>query len=115
MLSKAKSVMLSAFLITAFHSLSAQSLPTGSRFYVEIPNLQVESYTTLYQTLKSDGKFEIETACIPAHVLTIVVKSETDLDAFKQLAAFSGLNNTIHLAAFNEELFESKCLEARRQ
>ena len=114
MLSKAKFFMTAAILCALSLSVAGQSLPKGSLFYVEIPNLQVDGYVELVNTLKADGHFEVQTACIPAHVLTIVVIAPSDATAFDQLAALSGLPTVSHLSNFNQEIFEQRCMDARR-
>jgi hypothetical protein len=115
MLKNARIFMTAALLYALSVSASGQSLPKGTLFYVEIPNLQVDGYVELVNTLKSDGHFEVQTACIPAHVLTIVVIAPSNETAFDQLAILSGLNSVSHLSNFTQEVFEQRCLDARRQ
>lgn len=115
MLSKARFFVTAALMCALSVSVSGQSMPKGTLFYVEIPALQVDGYVELVNTLKADGHFEVQTACIPAHVLTIVVITPSDATAFDQLAVLAGLNSVTHLANFNQELFEQRCLDARRQ
>jgi hypothetical protein len=115
MLSKVRFFMTVALLCALSVSVSGQSMPKGTLFYVEIPTLQVDGYVELVNTLKADGHFEVQTACIPAHVLTIVVISPSDSTAFDQLAVLSGLSTVTHLENYNQELFELRCLDARRQ
>ena len=115
MLSKARFFMTSALLCVLSLSVSGQSLPKGSLFYVEIPNLHVDGYVELVNTLKADGHFEVQTACIPAHVLTIVVITPSEVSAFDQLATYAGFTTVSHLSDFTQETFEQRCLDARRQ
>jgi hypothetical protein len=100
----------------------AQSTTTTTEsdiFYVRIDNLNTDNYAVLYHKLKADGRFTIDLACVPAHVLKIKMigdRSEVlseNLNAFQELTAQAQLASPRHLADFDAQKFFDACAATR--
>lgn len=108
------------FLIVSFSlTTKAQtSNPNPEFYFVEMKTITVDSYVTLHNTLKTDGSYEISSACIPAHILKIRSLSGTqDFATFKQnfelLSQSAGLMQSTILTEYNEDKFVDRCSAAR--
>jgi hypothetical protein len=115
--------LLFAFTVLIFSSFFsvAQSTPfQGQSFYVEASDLTVENYDMLYHHLKTDGRFTIDKACVPAHVMIIKtvnnssVNLSQNISAFKALAVSSQINHVVILDNFTFEQFDQACMNARQ-
>ncbi len=111
------------FLICAIVLSSfAQSTTTTTEsdiFYVRIDNLNTDNYAVLYHKLKADGRFTIDLACVPAHVLKIKMigdRSEVlseNLNAFQELTAQAQLATPRLLADYDAQKFFDACAATR--
>ncbi len=108
-----------AFACACAVSAVAQSNPSTDVFYVRIDNLDVDNYATLHHTLKADGRFLIDLACVPAHLLLVKMVGERDADLSKNLAAFQALATNAQLANatllpdFDSRKFTDACAATR--
>jgi|688.fasta_scaffold63370_4 hypothetical protein len=90
-------------------------------FYVQCPDLDFEKYRQLDIVLKGDGHFTIATACIPAHVLTVVVNNpssvqlnmESEFSRFRNFCIASGIDSSTLLGGYTKQMFEEQCRSAR--
>lgn len=110
--------------ILSFISVSSFSQTTQSSeqvFYVQSVDLNVDNYANLHNKLKSDGRFVISSACIPAHVMIIKVTSNellsfgvpANFEIFRSLTSQVNIGAVQLLASFNNQLFEEQCKSAR--
>ena len=84
------------------------------RIYFEFASFDFNKYAELHETVKADGNFIIETACIPAKVICVKkMNANSNVQAFKQLATLSGLNATEWLQGQEVNAFDQRCLDAR--
>jgi hypothetical protein len=102
--------------------LSAQSNQVEEHiFYVQSNELNVDNYASLHEKLKSDGRFTISTACIPAHVMVVKVISpallssaaDANYELFRTLAVQIQIGQWQLLSNYNKQIFENQCLSAR--
>jgi hypothetical protein len=100
----------------------AQSSTTNAEsdvFYVRIDNLNTENYAVLYHKLKADGRFTIDLACVPAHILKIKMignRSQVmaeNVSAFQELTAQSQMATPRHLADYDAQKFFDACAATR--
>ena len=96
-------------------SHAQNSVNTNSeRYYFEFASLDFNSYAELHETVKVDGHFVIETACIPAKVVCIkTLDRSSSAEAFKQLATLSGLTAIEWNQGGQEAAFDTRCQQAR--
>jgi len=88
--------------------------PHSERYYFEFATLDFNAYAELHETVKADGHFVIETACIPAKVMCIKTLNRTSTaEAFKQLATLSGLTAIEWSQGRNSGAFDARCQQAR--
>ena len=89
----------------------------SERLYFEYPSLDFNKYAELHETVKANGVFSIETACIPAKVMCVkLVQGPADVsavDAFKQLAMLVGLTAIEWPQGQQDGVFDNRCLQAR--
>lgn len=110
---------LCALIVSFSLATSAQtSNQPQPEYFIEIKSITVDSYVALHNTLKTDGTFEISSACIPAHILKIRIKNGSqEAAAFKQnfelLSQTAGINDVTVLSDYNEEKFIDRCAVAR--
>lgn len=92
---------------------------SNSTFFVRIENLNVDNYPTLYNNLKTDGRFEVGLACVPAQILTIRVLDSSNADMakniqdFKTIATEAQLALPVVLTDFDADRFFDACSAAR--
>ena len=100
----------------------AQTTPVISDvFYVQSNSLNVTNYADLHNKLKVDLNFVIETACVPAHMLTIRLVNTSlvsngvnaNYESFRLLASQVNISDMQLLTNFSNELFEEQCRNAR--
>jgi hypothetical protein len=94
----------------------AQSTAPSSieRLYFEFVSLDFDKYAELQETVKADGNYSIETACIPARVICVKATSnQASAAGFKQLATLINLNATEWLQGQEVNAFDQRCLNAR--
>jgi hypothetical protein len=90
------------------------SSAASDRLFFEFATLDFNKYAELHETVKADGNFIIETACIPAKVICVKkMNANSNVQAFKQLATLSGLNATEWLQGQEVNAFDQRCLDAR--
>lgn len=83
-------------------------------YYFECADIDFNKYVELHESVKADGQFHIETACIPAHVLCVKALNTTAAaDAFKQLALLSGIQQVALRPQFTAADFDQRCAAAR--
>jgi hypothetical protein len=88
--------------------------PASQLAYFEFASLDFNKYAELHEAVKADGNFLIETACIPAKVISVKkVNVNSNFEAFKQLASLSGLSATEWLQGQQQNAFDQRCLNAR--
>jgi hypothetical protein len=111
-----KFILLTACALFGAFSSYAQS-PANTvdeRIYFEFATLDFNKYAELHETVKADGNFLIETACIPAKVICVKkVNATANAMGFKQLATLSGLTATEWLQGLQGNAFDQRCLDAR--
>lgn len=97
---------------TAFSQAHTQA--ANNRLYFEFTALDFDKYAELVETVKSDGNFTIETACIPAKVICVktIVHTAT-ANGFKQLASLTGLTAAEWPQGKEPNAFDQRCLNAR--
>ena len=84
------------------------------RIYFEFVTIDFNKYAELHETVNTDGNFLIETACIPAKVICVKkLNANSDAQAFKQLATFSGLVALEWPQGQQVNAFDQRCLDAR--
>lgn len=111
-----KLYLLSLVILLLQFSLSAQQSlqPEAERFYFECPNLDFDKYAALHEQVKADGRFQLETACIPAHIICVKpLNAGANGAAFKQLALLSGIPTVHHRNTFTRAEFDQRCAAAR--
>jgi hypothetical protein len=111
-----KLLFLSAFALFSCIGLSAQTSATAPAdlLYFEFASIDFNQYSKLHESVKSDGNFAIETVCIPAKVICIKkVNSNTNTNAFEQLALKAGLTAILWIQDNPVHAFEERCLSAR--
>lgn len=111
-----KSYLLSACALIWCVSSFAQTTTTPSqeRIYFEFTTLDFNKYAELHETIKADGNYAIETACIPAKVICVKkLNSTSDSNGFKQLATLTGLSATEWVLGQQANAFDQRCLDAR--
>lgn len=97
-------------------SSSAQTsiISPSERIYFEFASLDFDKYAELHESVKADGNFLIETACIPAKVICVKkLNNNVDANGFKQLATLTGLTATEWLQGQQMNAFDQRCLNAR--
>jgi hypothetical protein len=90
--------------------------------YVSCPDINFEKYKELDQLLKTDTRFAVETACIPAHVLTVRINSaanevlnlSSDFERFRNLCFSAGMETVNMNPTMTKDSFEAQCKSARR-
>jgi hypothetical protein len=88
--------------------------PPSERFYFEFATLDFNAYAELHETIKADGHFIIETACIPAKVICVkTLDRSSNAEAFKQLATLTGLSAVEWNQGRNASAFDTRCQQAR--
>jgi len=110
-------VILLAFcaLFGCFSSFAqATTSSSNERIYFEFETLDFDKYAELHETIKADGNYIIETACIPAKVICVKkLNTTSSANGFKQLATLSGLSATEWLQGGQANAFDQRCLDAR--
>lgn len=109
-------LLLSLGLLLNGFSAFSQSSSSIQLIYLESNSLNTETYSRLFNDLKSDQSIQLVEACVPAHVFTIRVK-----DALNQQAAFEAFQNKYGslikdvklLSTYNDDLFMQRCSNAR--
>jgi hypothetical protein len=92
----------------------ATTAPSQERIYFEFTTLDFNKYVELHETIKADGNYIIETACIPAKVICVKKLNATSSSGgFKQLATLTGLTATEWLQGQQTNAFDQRCLDAR--
>ncbi len=92
---------------------------SNTTFFVRIENLNVDNYPTLYHAIKTDGRFEVTLACVPAQILTIRLTATAEAEMskniqnFQTLAANAQLSAPVVLPDFNADRFFEACSAAR--
>ena len=88
--------------------------PAQERIYFEFATFDFDKYAELSETIKADGNYVIETACIPAKVLCVKkLNPNSNSAGFKQLATLIGLSATEWLQGQEANAFDQRCLDAR--
>jgi hypothetical protein len=88
--------------------------PSQEHIYFEFTTFDFDKYAELHETIKADGNFVIETACIPAKVICVKkLNSTSNSDGFKQLASLTGLSATEWIQGQQANAFNQRCLDAR--
>jgi hypothetical protein len=86
----------------------------AEHIFFEFATLDFNKYAELHETVKADGNFLIETACIPAKVICVKkLNANSDAQAFKQLATLSGLDALEWPQGQQVNAFDQRCLDAR--
>jgi len=86
----------------------------SERLYFEFATLDFNKYAELHESVKADGNFTIDTACIPARVICVKKMTTTaSAEAFKQLATLSELIAVEWPAGQVPNAFDQRCLDAR--
>lgn len=99
--------------MACFAQLNANNQST-ERLYFEFPTLDFNKYAELHETVKADGNFLIETACIPARVICVKkLSANSSTEAFKQLASLSALTAVEWQGGQVTNAFDQRCLDAR--
>lgn len=111
-------VAICAFMFLIFSNSSfAQSASTPSIMYIECSAITPEKYGALLTSLKNNPDFEVGEACVPAHVITIKLKHDGNLqqqfNGFIAQTASIQLGEVKLLADFNDEKFMDRCSQAR--
>lgn len=111
-------VAICAFMLLIFSSSSfAQSASTPSIMYVECSAITPEKYGALLTSLKNNPDFEVGEACVPAHVISIKLKHDGNVEqlftGFKNQTASLQLGEVKLLADFNDDKFMERCSQAR--
>ena len=87
---------------------------TAGLIYFEFTELDFNKYTELYESVKADGHYVIETACIPAKVICVKpLDTRYSSIGFKQLADLVGLAASEWLADQPAKAFDDRCKNAR--
>jgi hypothetical protein len=103
-------VLLSSLSINA----QTQASATPDLIYFEFAAIDFNQYSKLYEAVKANGNYAIETVCIPAKVICIKkLNSNADPEGFQQLALKSGLVANYWLDSSQPAAFEQRCLDAR--
>lgn len=113
-MNKITSLTFCAFLLSILSSAQTPTAETDGLIYFEFTELDFNKYAELYESVKADGHYVIETACIPANV--ICVKSlDTPYSSirFKQLADLVGLDAREWLLDQPAKAFDNRCKNAR--
>ena len=102
----------------AVQSCAQSSLPPApERLYFEYASLDFNKYAELHETVKADGNFIIETACIPAKVMCVKLAQgnpdAASAEAFKQLASLVGLTAIEWTQGQQAGAFDNRCMQAR--
>jgi len=110
-------LLIVSFSLTTKAQTSDQKL---TEYFVKIQSINIDNYVKLHNTLKSDGSYEISSACIPAHILKIsIINGNQDFAAFKQnfelLSQEAGISQLTILTDYNEEKFMNSCAAARSE
>lgn len=113
--------MVCATLILSFSTTSsfAQTASPIEIIYIESNQLTPEVYGELLNKFKNDPVFEISEACVPAHVLSVKIKTSGEntksaiFNAFKQKASNTSLTELSLLEDYNDEKFMTRCSNAR--
>jgi hypothetical protein len=111
-------VAICAFMLLIFSNSSfAQSASTPSIMYIECSAITPEKYGALLTSLKNNPDFEVGEACVPAHVISIKLKTDGNVQAqfngFKNQTANVQLGEMKLLADYNDEKFMERCSAAR--
>jgi len=108
------------FLLTVSFVAGAQSTQgvSAEKWYLDLPSLNTDNYVTLHETLKSHARFEIQEACVPAHVVVIrlrsgVTPSSDDSSKLQQILTAKGFANVAPMATQTPESFMERCRSAR--
>lgn len=113
-------ILLSVF----FFSANAQNASPNQEpavIYITCPDIDFEKYKQLDQLLKTDTRFTVTTACIPAHVLTVRVNSNSnellnlnsEFDRFRNLCMSAGMESLSMNPNMTKDSFEMQCRSAR--
>jgi hypothetical protein len=105
-----------AFALLSSLSLNAQTQSTANPdfIYFEFTAIDFNQYSKLYEAVKVNGNYAIETVCIPAKVICIKkVNPIADSEGFRQLALKSGLIANHWVDLNQPDAFEQRCLDAR--
>ena len=111
-----KIILLSLFGLLSFYQSWSQTLSNNPAkvMYFECSDLDFNKYSALHENVKSDGHFIIETACSPAHVLCVTTaNTRSTAEAFKQLAALSGIQSIVERQQYTRVDFDNRCAAAR--
>lgn len=111
-------VAICAFIMLVFStSTFAQSTSTPSIMYIECSAITPEKYGALLTSLKNNPDFEVGEACVPAHVISIKLKKEGNVqqqfNGFKAQTAAVQLGDLKLLADYNDDKFMDRCSQAR--
>lgn len=111
-----RNLWLTAFFLCVVKLTTAQQATTqpSTTFIIECTNLNFEKYKVLFENVKADGQFIIDTACIPANVLCIKpITAQANAEAFKQLATLSGIEISTSRNTLSRAEFDQRCANAR--
>lgn len=100
-------------------SVSAQSTTSNSNLiYLECSKITPETYGSVLSRLKNDASIELGEVCVPAHVITIRIKSGSTnttqvVNSFKTKTNGIELGEIKILSDFNDTKFMERCTAAR--
>jgi hypothetical protein len=102
--------------MAAFSQSSNSTAENGG--YVKSKDLNVDTYIEFAKAIKADGRFEINSACIPAHLFHVRMKDGSSISSaewtiLEQMAKNFGLLEFIVLQDYTDNKFMEDCSAKR--
>lgn len=111
-------LLLTLSILFISNEVPAQTTVSQDRLiYIESAELNTESFGKIVHALKGNSEIEVGEACVPAHIMSIRIKTNT-VSSEKAAGEFKSRTNEILktvsiLENYNDEIFMSRCSAAR--
>ena len=112
-----------AFVMFSFISIGSKAQTTaGSQtmIYVELSQLTVDNFPSLFHKLKDNSAYELVESCVPAKVISVRLKNPqsnvaADFTNLKTILSTVGFSSAALLEGYGDADFVNRCQTARNR